>query len=68
MHKSVNSEIKDQPPNEYLLRYLSDRKLLSDHLIPLDENLWEYKAFEDFLKRREEIIEKEVSKLLESLS
>ena len=67
MHKSVNSEIKDQPPNEYLRRYLSDHKLLSDHMIPMDEYLWKYEAFTDFREKREEIIRKEVNKLLNSL-
>ena len=67
MHKSVNSEIKDQPPNEYLRRYLLDHKLLSDHMIPMDEYLWKYEAFTDFREKREEIIRKEVNKLLNSL-
>lgn len=68
MHKGVNSQIKDQSPYEYLPRFNSDPKLLSDHLIPHDRSLWKYEEFEDFIEMREELITNEVSKLLKSLS
>jgi hypothetical protein len=41
---SVNSEISDDPPSDYLRNY---RQSLDQHFIPSDENLWTAAAYEE---------------------
>lgn len=64
----INSEIGDQLPSNYLPIYLKDEKVLDNHFIPKDRNLWKLENYERFLAVRIKLIWKEVKNLLEELS
>jgi len=51
--KSVDIEIGDTPPKEYLPKYLNE---LEGHFIPDDESLWTVDNYESFLEKRLELI------------
>jgi hypothetical protein len=63
---SINSEIGDAPPNEYLTRF--DEDVLRTHCIPLNRKLWKMDRFEDFLVERFRLISKASAGLIEYLS
>jgi hypothetical protein len=50
---SLNSELSDKPPAEYLHQY---RDELRKHFIPEDRELWGKDRFEEFCERRAELI------------
>ena len=48
IHKDINSEIEDTPPEEYMSDYLDSAR---KHFIPTDKNMWlieQYNTFLDF--------------------
>lgn len=49
IHKDINSEIEDTPPEEYLNEYISSAK---KHFIPTDSNLWSINQYNTFLEYR----------------
>lgn len=49
IHKDVNSEIEDKPPEDYLTDYISSAK---KHFIPIDINLWKIEQYTTFLEYR----------------
>lgn len=61
LHPKTNSKIRDLPPIEYLST-LSDKELEA-HYIPNDEELWKCDKFEEFIKRRRELIINELKRL-----
>jgi len=61
---SVDSEIGDTPPEEYLPGY--SEEALSQHFIPTDKKLWKLENFEGFLDARLELIWKEIEALLDN--
>jgi hypothetical protein len=50
---SLNSELSDRPPAEYLHQYGEE---LRKHFIPEDRELWGNDRFEEFCERRAELI------------
>jgi hypothetical protein len=62
---SVNSEIGDTPPDEYLSGYSED--ILQQHFIPIDRKLYKIDNFPQFLKARFQLIWKATSALIDSL-
>jgi hypothetical protein len=50
---SLNSELSDRPPSEYLHQYGDE---LRKHFIPEDRELWGNDRFEKFCERRAELI------------
>jgi hypothetical protein len=63
---SVNSEIGDTSPEDYLPQYTEE--ILRQHYIPPDRRLWKIENFQQFLEARLKLIWKETSALIESLS
>lgn len=63
---SINSEIGDAAPEEYLARF--DEDVLRRHFVPLNRRLWKLDRFEDFLEERLRLIWKESASLIEELS
>jgi len=63
---SVNSEIGDTPPAEYLPGYTEE--ILQKHFVPTNKKLWKIDNFEQFLENRFRLIWKETSALIDSLS
>jgi hypothetical protein len=61
----INSEIGDEPPEDYLKRF--DEDVLEKHFIPLNTKLWKLDRFEDFLDARLKLIAKEAASLMETL-
>ena len=49
IHKDINSEIEDKPPNQYLESYGGSAK---KHFIPTDKDLWKIEQYETFLQYR----------------
>ena len=49
IHKDINSEIEDTPPQEYLGEYIS---VAAKHFIPTDKNLWSVDQYNTFLDYR----------------
>jgi len=49
IHKDINSEIEDTPPEEYIPNYINS---LSKHFIPTDKNLWSLNQYNTFLEYR----------------
>jgi hypothetical protein len=65
---SVNSEISDESPENYLAQYAkSDDKMLEEHLIPANKKFWNVDRFEDFLDARLNLIWKQTRELLSEL-
>ena len=65
---SVNSEIGDESPGNYLADYVeADSKMLEEHLIPTNKKLWSVDRFEDFLDARLNLIWKQTKELLNEL-
>jgi hypothetical protein len=62
---SVNSEIGETPPDEYLTRF--GEQVLRDHLIPTTPKLWKFKSFDQFLEVRLKLIWSHTRSLLEEL-
>jgi len=62
---SVNSEIGDTPPSEYLLQY--DKVVLEQHFIPFDKSLWKVENYSKFLEERLKLIWKQTSELMDTL-
>ncbi|MGC9123989.1 MAG: GmrSD restriction endonuclease domain-containing protein [Thermoplasmata archaeon] len=54
IQKDINSKIGNTPPSEYLKQY--DSKVLSTHLIPLDQDLWKSENYDKFIKERGKLI------------
>jgi hypothetical protein len=66
---SVNSEISDQPPVDYLGVYAdADISVLDGHFIPSNRKLWQYEKYEDFLDARLKLIWAKTRELVERLS
>lgn len=63
---SINSEIGDASPSDYLTRF--DEDVLRRHFIPHSRKLWKFDRFEDFLEERLRLIWKESASLIEELS
>jgi len=49
IHKNINSEIEDDPPDSYLKNYKDSAK---KHFIPIDEKLWTINQYDTFLEFR----------------
>ena len=49
IHKDINSEIEDTPPDEYLNKYINSAK---NHFISTDTNLWKLEQYPTFLEYR----------------
>ncbi len=49
IHKDINSEIGDDPPETYMVRYSDSAK---KHFIPTDKTLWELDQYQTFLEYR----------------
>jgi len=64
--KTINSEIGDTPPHEYLSRF--DADVLEKHLIPTNKKLWAFERFEEFLDARLKLIWKQLDSVMEALS
>ncbi|MGC8566034.1 MAG: GmrSD restriction endonuclease domain-containing protein, partial [Thermoplasmata archaeon] len=54
IQKDINSKIGNTQPSEYLKQY--DSKVLSSHLIPLDQDLWKSENYDKFIKERGKLI------------
>lgn len=66
---SINSEIGDTPPGDYLKDYVSkDQDIFERHMIPLNPKLWEFDNFEKFLDARLKLIWKRTSELIQEIS
>lgn len=63
---SINSEIGDTPPDEYLKNF-KDTDLLERHMIPRDTKLWKFENYEKFLDARLKLVWKKASEMLEEL-
>ena len=63
---SINSEIGDTPPEEYLKDF-KDADLLDRHMIPDDPKLWKFGNYEKFLNARLKMIWNKASEMLEEL-
>jgi hypothetical protein len=63
---SINSEIGDNPPQEYLKDF-KDPELLERHMIPGDPKLWKVDNYEKFLDARLKLIWNKASSMLEEL-
>ena len=61
LHPKTNGRIKDLSPIEYLSTL--SKKELEAHYIPDDEELWKCDKFEEFIKRRRELIINELKRL-----
>lgn len=49
IHKDINSEIEDTPPEDYIPDYLDSAKI---HFIPTDKNMWTIEQYNTFLNYR----------------
>jgi hypothetical protein len=49
IHKDINSEIEDKPPEQYLEDYIDSAK---KHFISTDKNLWKLEQYTTFLEYR----------------
>jgi len=49
IHKDINSEIEDTPPDSYMRTYVEAAKR---HFVPMEENLWSIGQYETFLSYR----------------
>ena len=49
IHKDINSEIEDTPPEEYVSDYLDSAR---KHFIPTDKNMWLIEQYNTFLNYR----------------
>ena len=49
IHKDINAEIEDKPPEEYLPNYISSAE---KHFIPIDKSLWKLEQYSTFLEYR----------------
>jgi len=49
IHKDINSEIGDEPPESYLDRYIDSAK---KHFISVDRNMWKLGQYQTFLEYR----------------
>jgi len=58
----INGEIGDNATLDYLKGY--DRKILENHFIPLDEDLWTIDNYESFLVERSKLLWKALERLL----
>ena len=63
---SINSEIGDTPPEEYLKDF-KDPDLLERHMIPGDPKLWKFENFEKFLEARLKRMWDKTSAMLDEL-
>jgi len=62
----ANERIGNKLPSNYLKElYEEDPELLKRHLVPIDEELWDIKNYEEFLKKRRELISNSVTNILE---
>jgi hypothetical protein len=65
---SVNSQIGDTPPEEYLKDYVGkDQDIFDQHMIPTDSKLWKVENFEKFLGARAKLIWKKTTELLNEM-
>lgn len=64
INRSVNSQIQDLEPKDYLPKYESE---LSKHIIPLSKKYWEFEQFERFIDERDKMIREGIKNLIRSL-
>ena len=64
INRSVNSQIQDLEPKDYLPKYESE---LSKHIIPLSKKYWEFEQFEAFIDERDKMIREGIKNLIRSL-
>jgi len=64
INRSVNSQIQDMEPKEYLSKYSGE---LEKHLIPSDKKYWELDQFESFIEKREAMLKEGILTLMKSL-
>ncbi len=62
LSRKTNAKLKDKLPEVYLPDI--DSKLLKQHLIPTDRNLWKMENYLDFLKERRQMIADEMNRFL----
>lgn len=60
--RSVNSEISDTSPDNYLVNY--DSSVIKAHMIPESQSLWKIEKYEEFIEKRLNLIWKEIKKLI----
>jgi hypothetical protein len=62
--KNVNKKISGKWPTTYL-REIGDREIIQSHMIPLDEELWKWNNYENFLEERRRLLIRRLRDLLE---
>ena len=63
-----NLSIKDKNPAEYLSEIAaSDPKLLEEHCVPMDPDLWQIPRYLDFLRERRKLLAEAGNRLLQDL-
>jgi len=62
---STNFDVSTEEPATYLKRLKSQPKQLEAQCIPQDPKLWQVSRYEDFLKKREQLMIKKLNEFLE---
>lgn len=66
--QSGNLEIFDQPPSKYLPKVKEEHPgTLKAHMIPQEEDFWEVKNYEEFLKKRRKKIAEGINNFMKKL-
>lgn len=66
--QETNLKITDHDPSEYFAAYETKHPgILSSHWIPLDQSLWTYERYPDFLQARRELLARATNDFLTSL-
>ena len=66
--KETNLEISNQPPREYLPKYIKRHPgAVESHWIPLEPEYWEIDAYEKFLEKRRNLLAAAANQVLDSL-
>ncbi len=64
INRSVNSQIQDLEPKDYLPKYEGE---LRKHIIPLSNEYWEFSQFKAFIDERDKMIKESIKNLMKSL-
>jgi hypothetical protein len=66
--KDTNLKVSNRDPFEYFAAYESKHPgTIASHWIPMDQNLWKYENYQDFLAARRELLAKAANDFLDSL-
>lgn len=63
--KVANEQLRGRSPEDYLEDY--DPDVLKKHFIPMDKNLWKMEHYDEFLKKRTELLWQGVENLMKEL-